>query len=44
MLNILGQDSVFMEKRKPPEAIHTWLIRNETVTKLLEANPPHSGK
>jgi len=26
MSTILGQDSVFMEKRKPPEAIHTWLI------------------
>jgi MarR family 2-MHQ and catechol resistance regulon transcriptional repressor len=26
MPTILGQDSVFMEKRKPLEAIHTWLI------------------
>ena len=26
MPTILEQDSVFMEKRKPPEAIHTWLI------------------
>jgi MarR family transcriptional regulator, 2-MHQ and catechol-resistance regulon repressor len=26
MSTILGQDSVFMEKRKSPEAIHTWLI------------------
>jgi MarR family 2-MHQ and catechol resistance regulon transcriptional repressor len=26
MSTILGQDSEFMEKRKPPGAIHTWLI------------------
>jgi MarR family 2-MHQ and catechol resistance regulon transcriptional repressor len=26
MSTILERDSVFMEKRKPPEAIHTWLI------------------
>ena len=26
MSTILGQNSVFMEKRKPPEAIHTWPI------------------
>jgi MarR family 2-MHQ and catechol resistance regulon transcriptional repressor len=26
MSNILERDSVFMEKRKAPEAIHTWLI------------------
>ena len=26
MSTIPGQDSVFMEKRNPPEAIHAWLI------------------
>jgi MarR family 2-MHQ and catechol resistance regulon transcriptional repressor len=33
MSTILERDSVFMERRKPPEAIHTWLI----ITKASQA-------